>query len=155
MESELPTAPQSIGRSLVFASSTASAVASALLAPHGLTLAQWAVLVCLWRNGPLSVKQVAEFTGNVPPAASRIVDRRVQGGLVDRRPDPRDRRAVVVDLTERGQALRAVERIYEDVNEVLLRDVPEAEREALFGLLHRIQANGRGWLDTAGGTRGR
>lgn len=152
MTSKMPTAPRSLGRALNFTASTGSAVANALLAPHDLGLAQWAVLVSIWRNGPLAVKQIAELTGNAPPAASRIVDRMVQKGLLVRRPDAQDRRAVVVDLSAEGEALRPLLSVYEQVNDVLLSDLSAAETVQLFDLLARVDAAGRAWLTRARGT---
>jgi DNA-binding MarR family transcriptional regulator len=126
-------------------------VANRLLAPHGLGLAQWAVLVSIWRNGALSVKAIAEFTGNAPPAASRIVERMVQAGLLLRHPDPVDRRAVVVDLSDRGEALRPLHDLNLEVNRILLSDLSVDEAERLFDLLDRVQTSGRRWLgDTSG-----
>ncbi len=146
MEASPPTAPRSIGRSLTFAASAGAAVANRLLAPHGLGLAQWAVLVSIWRNGALSVKDIAELTGNAPPAASRIVERMVQAGLLLRHPDPVDRRAVVVDLSDRGEALRPLHDLYLEVNRILLSDLSVDEAERLFDLLERVQTSGRTWL---------
>lgn len=122
-------------------------MANRLLAPHGLGLAQWAVLVSLWRNGPLGVKQIAALTGNQPPATSRIVERMVKNDLLRRRPDPQDRRALVVEPGTRAEALRPLERIYEEVNAVLLADLSPEEAAHLFDLLRRVEAAGRGWLE--------
>lgn len=146
MANKSPSAPQSIGRSLNFAASTGSTVANKLLAPHGLGLAQWAVLVTLWRNGPLGVKQIAELTGNAPPAVSRIVDRMVQNGLLVRQTDLQDRRAVVVGLSDQGEKLRDLQTVYEEVNRILLADLSDKDAALLFELLERVQISGKGWL---------
>ncbi|WP_372424070.1 MarR family winged helix-turn-helix transcriptional regulator [Salinarimonas chemoclinalis] len=144
------SAPRSLGRALNLAAGRGSAVCNRLLEPHGLSLAQWAVLSCLWRNGPLGVKDIAELTGNEPSAASRIVDRMVAGALVVRRPDAQDRRAVIVDLDARGEALRPLREIYEEVNAVLTADLSEQEAEILFDLLDRVERAGRAWLSDPG-----
>ena len=140
------SAPVSLGRSLNFAASAASTVANKLLEPHGLTLAQWAVLVSLWRNGALSVKDIAMLTGNAPPAASRIVDRMVQNGLLLRRTDESDRRAVVVDLSARGESLRPLQDIYAEVNDILLAGLSADDEARLFDLLAKVQGAAKGWL---------
>ncbi|MGJ3265497.1 MAG: MarR family winged helix-turn-helix transcriptional regulator [Salinarimonas sp.] len=144
------SAPPSLGRALNLAAGKGSAVCSRLLEPHGLSLAQWAVLSCLWRNGPLGVKDIAELTGNEPSAASRIVERMIAGGLVVRRPDEQDRRAVIVDLGPRGEALRPLRTIYEEVNAVLTADLSEQEAQLLFDLLERVERAGRDWLADRG-----
>lgn len=146
MATKNPTAPDSIGRALSFAASTGAAVANAKLAPHGLGLAQWAVLVSIWRNGPLPLKDIAMLTGNAPPAASRIVDRMVKSGLLLRERDAVDRRSAVVNLTEKGEALRPLQTMYEQVNGVLLSDLSEEETRLLYALLGRVEATGKAWL---------
>lgn len=139
--------PRSLGRALNFAAGAGNAVCTQLLAPHDLSLAQWAVLNCLWLNGPLGVKALAELTGNAPPATSRLVDRMITGGLLTRTQSTEDRRAVTVDVTARGAALRETHEIYKEVNAVLLDGFTEAEAEALFAQLARIEANAAAWRD--------
>ncbi|WP_224816955.1 MarR family transcriptional regulator [Hasllibacter sp. MH4015] len=140
-------APRSIGRDLTFAASAASSVANRMLEPHGLSLAQWAVLQCLWHNGDLSVKDIAKLTGNAPPAASRIVDRMVASGILTRQTDAKDRRAVLVRTTDRGEGLRHLQKVYEDVNAVVLSDLSEMEAETLFSLLSKVRSAGQEWLE--------
>lgn len=144
-----PTTPKSIGRSLNLTAATSSSVANHLLAPHGLGLAQWAVLVTIWRNGPLGVKQISELTGNAPPATSRIIERMTQAGLVERRTATEDRRAILVDVTPRGEALRHLHDIYRQVNDAVLADLTEDEAETLFRLLDRVKQTGDAWLKSA------
>jgi DNA-binding MarR family transcriptional regulator len=54
------------------------------------------ILIALTR-GPHSVGQLAEVLGVSPPAATQLVDRLVEHGMVERRHDPADRRVVLVD----------------------------------------------------------
>lgn len=140
---------RSLGRHLVFSAATAKAVCARMLEPHGLTLAQWAVLSSLWRSGEMGVKELAEMTGNEPPATSRIVDRMVAAGLLLRKPDPADRRAVLVGLTAKAKALRPLGNIYEAVNEVLLAGMTPEETARLFETLAKVDAAGRAWLGKA------
>ena len=114
--------------------------------PHDLSLAQWAVLSCIWRNGALGIKDIAELTGNAPPAASRIVDRMVNGGLLLREEAEVDRRGVVVNLTAKGEELRVLQFVFEEVNEVLLKGLSQTDQDKLFELLARVEQNGRTWL---------
>ena len=142
-----PAAPPSLGRQLVFAAATAKAVCSRLLEPHGLSLAQWAVLSSVWRNGPLGIKQLAQLTGNAPPAVSRLVERMIAAGLVVREPDPGDRRAVVIGLSAKGEALRPLQGVYSEVNAILLRGLSVAQRDELVALLDKVDRSGKAWLD--------
>src|SRR5215217_9488514 len=54
------------------------------------------VLIALTR-GPRSVGQLAEELGVSPPAATQLVDKLAEHGMVDRHNDPADRRVVLVD----------------------------------------------------------
>lgn len=54
------------------------------------------VLIALGK-GPHSIGGLAESVGVSPPAASQLVDRLAEHGMVERRHDPEDRRVVLVD----------------------------------------------------------
>lgn len=69
------------------------------------TVPQLRVLVMIDAKGPLNLSGVADGLGVNASNASRTCDRLVGAGLLDRRPDERDRRSVVLRLTDRGQRL--------------------------------------------------
>ena len=54
-------------------------------------------------SGPLRLSALADRLGISAPTASRAVDGLVDLGLMERRPDPDDRRAVQIDLTRPGR----------------------------------------------------
>ncbi len=68
------------------------------------------VLIALTR-GPRSVGQLAEELGVSPPAATQLVGKLAEHGMVDRHNDPADRRVVLVDYVAgmREVARRIVE----------------------------------------------
>ncbi len=53
----------------------------------------------------IRINRLAHDLDVTPAAASQAVDRLVEDGLLDRRPDPTDRRAVVVTISEKGRKL--------------------------------------------------
>ena len=59
---------------------------------HGMTRAQWAILIWLEREPGISQKELAELLEVEPITVARLVDRLEGRGMVERRPDPRDRR---------------------------------------------------------------
>ncbi len=59
---------------------------------HGMTRAQWALLIWLERQPGLSQKELAELLEVEPITVARLIDRLEARGMVERRPDPRDRR---------------------------------------------------------------
>jgi DNA-binding MarR family transcriptional regulator len=61
-------------------------------------------------GGPLRLSELAERMGITAPTASRAVEGLVDLGLLERLPDPEDRRAVRIDVTGSGRA-RVEERL--------------------------------------------
>lgn len=59
---------------------------------HGMTRAQWAILIWLERQSGLSQKELAEILDVEPITVARLIDRLQARGMVERRPDPKDRR---------------------------------------------------------------
>jgi MarR family transcriptional regulator, transcriptional regulator for hemolysin len=59
---------------------------------HGMTRAQWVMLIRLDRQPGLSQKELAELLEVEPITVARLADRLEARGLLERRPDPADRR---------------------------------------------------------------
>ena len=101
----------------------------------GLTLTEATMLATTARNGPVGLSWLAREEGMNPTMLSRVVWRLEGAGLLARRPDPRDRRAALVDATLTGRRLH--ERI-------------RAERtDALSQLIEQLGADQRDALDAA------
>src|ERR1700761_9448213 len=59
---------------------------------HDMTRAQWGILIWLERQPGISQKELAELLEVEPITVARLIDRLETRGMVERRPDPRDRR---------------------------------------------------------------
>src|SRR6516162_10963414 len=59
---------------------------------HGMTRAQWGILIWLERQPGLSQKELSEILEVEPITVARLIDRLEARGMVERRPDPKDRR---------------------------------------------------------------
>jgi len=59
---------------------------------HGMTRAQWGILIWLERQPGLSQKELAEILDVEPITVARLIDRLEARDMVERRPDPKDRR---------------------------------------------------------------
>ncbi len=55
---------------------------------HGMTRAQWAILIRLERQPGISQKELAELLEVEPITVARLIDRLEARGMVERRPDP-------------------------------------------------------------------
>jgi DNA-binding MarR family transcriptional regulator len=73
----------------------------------GLSMPQFSILMQLHYHGGCGISDISERFEITPPAASQMVERLVQSGLVERLEDPNDRRARQLALTARGAAMIA------------------------------------------------
>lgn len=83
------------------------AAGNAALAPHGLKVRSYSVLSVASDGPGCTQRELAEFLRLDPSQVVALVDELQRRGLVERHPDPSDRRANVVAATEAGRALRA------------------------------------------------
>ena len=106
-----------------------------------LTSTQRLLLVELSDSGPLRLGALAVRAGATDPTTSRAVDGLVAAGLVERRSDPEDRRAVLHEATGRGRAL-ADERRREAAAalEQALTAFRPAERAQLLRLVAKLNS---------------
>jgi MarR family transcriptional regulator, transcriptional regulator for hemolysin len=74
-------------------------------AQFGMTRAQWAVLVRLDRSEGLNQSELAEMLDLQPITLTRLLDKLSNSGLIERRPDPDDRRAKRLFLTSAARPL--------------------------------------------------
>jgi DNA-binding MarR family transcriptional regulator len=72
---------------------------------QGLSVPQIGALIHINSRGTCGVTDIGDDLGVTSAAASQMLERLVQGGLVERGEDPADRRAKRIVLTERGQRL--------------------------------------------------
>ena len=94
--------------------------------PLGVTGAQADAITVIGQAGPLALKDLGELLIAEAGHPSRLVDRLVDAGLVDRRGGDDDRRRVVLSLTAKG---RRLEKRIEEVRQRVL----EIGREMLGG----------------------
>jgi DNA-binding MarR family transcriptional regulator len=76
-------------------------------APSELTIAQLSALATVVRSGPIGVGQLAEAEALPSPAMTRLADRLEEAGLITRRPNPADRRGVLLVATTAGKKMMA------------------------------------------------
>jgi DNA-binding MarR family transcriptional regulator len=82
---------------------------------------------------------LAEALGVTPRNITTIVDGLEREGVLARRPDPTDRRAILLELTEKGWAhVGQVHTLQRDLAERLFSPLNGDERRVLYGLLARL-----------------
>ena len=116
----------------------------AAFASHGLELWEFDVLSALRRQGPpyqLSPGALLRTTLVTSGTMTNRIDRLEEAGLVNRSPDPQDKRGVLVTLTAKGQA--RVDSALADLltsEQALLAPVPAEARHTLARLLRTLLA---------------
>ncbi|MFI2201628.1 MarR family winged helix-turn-helix transcriptional regulator [Streptomyces sp. NPDC020192] len=92
-----------------------------VLAEEGCSVEQWRVLSCAADGQGHPMTEIADHALMPAPSLTKLVDRMVADNLVHRRPDPADRRRVLLYLTPRGRILhgRAAHRVRADQTRLL------------------------------------
>jgi DNA-binding MarR family transcriptional regulator len=109
--------------------------------PGSLPVAHSTVLSRLDREGPAGTSDLAAAERMRPQSMAQTIHDLEAAGLVSRRPDPRDKRRALVELTPAGlEALTGPRARREDwLNEVIERDFTAAERKTLRDALALLQ----------------
>jgi len=108
----------------------------------GVTRPQWRVLTWLKRHEGINQSALADMLELDAMTLCRMVDRLQAADMVERRPDPADRRAWKLYLTPKGLALtEQLQPIGEELLLEALHDVPKKEQEKLHVLLEQFRRN--------------
>ena len=126
------------------------AVAEADMRRLGLHLGQNHLLALLWERDGRTPGEIAAALNVTTPTVVKTATRMSAAGLLARRRDEHDNRLVRLWLTDAGRALREpVERDRDALEEQLVADLTEAEREQLISALTKIRRRAQAIL--AGG----
>lgn len=69
----------------------------------GLSMPQFGILMQVHHRGNCAIGDISEHFDITSAAASQLVEKLVQGGLIQREEDPQDRRAKMLNLTDKGR----------------------------------------------------
>jgi MarR family transcriptional regulator, organic hydroperoxide resistance regulator len=113
--------------------------AGALLHGLGLSAGQELLLMLLWDKQPRSQAELTREMAIEPPTTSKMLSRLERAGLIARNRSERDRRTVLVTLTEAGQALEApVNAAWRTLEEDTVAALTPKEQDTLLVLLGRV-----------------
>ena len=108
---------------------------------HGMTRAQWGILIWLERQPGISQKELAELLEVEPITVARLVDRLEARGMVERRPDPRDRRIWRLHLSPPAHlALREINQQRAGMAAMVTNDIDEDSQTIMIEALVRMKA---------------
>jgi DNA-binding MarR family transcriptional regulator len=119
----------------------AVAVRSLEASPVPVTLAQYRVLVTMAEEGPTRAATLAALLGVDASTVTRMCDRLVRDGLVLRRNERSDRRAVRVELSAQGaEVVEGVKARRREEFRALLQAIPADRRAGVVAALREIDA---------------
>lgn len=109
---------------------------------HGLSAAQWRLLVRLVKEEGVAQARLAELLEIEPISVSRLLDRMEDGGWIERRQDADDRRVRMIFPTAKArEAFSQVKSMAGAVFEEALAGMSQAEREGLLKGLETLVNN--------------
>jgi MarR family transcriptional regulator, transcriptional regulator for hemolysin len=108
----------------------------------GLTRSQWSVLAHLRREDGVQQQRLAELLELTPITMTGLLDRLERDGWVERRPDPEDRRAKRIFLTEKvAPVMKKIQALGKELRQSAVEGLSEAEQQKLISLLLRVRTN--------------
>lgn len=117
-------------------------LAGYLLRDLGLHRGQELLLMHLWDSGPARQTELIEVLDSDSPTMTRMVQRLEKAGLVERVPDPTDRRAGLVCTTAASETLRLeIEKMWHELEVATVGDLTDADLSPVLTTLGRIEAN--------------
>nr|MBF0222398.1 MarR family transcriptional regulator [Desulfobulbaceae bacterium] len=137
-----PCDDEALGRLIHLTAQDMRNFAEKILSPFDLTIEQLHLLKNLSCTSGMTQRQVGEIAGKTPANMSRILDRLEAKALIQRRSDPKDRRAAQVLLTDTGKEITEnVFEVFESFSEDLVRGITENEQEIVKKSLKMIVRN--------------
>ncbi|WP_018885851.1 MarR family winged helix-turn-helix transcriptional regulator [Paenibacillus massiliensis] len=104
--------------------------------PFQLSGARLRLLLRVWHAEKIRMTELASKLGVKPRTVTELVDALEREGLIFRMPDPKDRRAVILQLTnEAFDQVNRVRIVQKEISENLLQNFSEEQRTKLIELL--------------------
>jgi DNA-binding MarR family transcriptional regulator len=133
--------PDHMGYWLRKLSNAVSSAFAARLAAHDVSVPQWVVLRILFDHDALPLKEIVTRVEVDQGSLSRMVDRLIARGWVQRATDASDRRAVAISLTADGRRLVPRLAAEADRNEAaFFSGLSSSERERFLRTVHKLLA---------------
>ncbi len=108
----------------------------------GMTRAQWAVMSRLERSEGLKQSELAELLDLQPITLTRLIDRLCENGMIERRADPKDRRAKRLFLTPAARPLMdRLDTLGEELMATVLGGIAPADTELMLAHLGGVREN--------------
>lgn len=108
----------------------------------GISITQMTVLMHLYYQGDAPLVHFCEMMEITPAAASQMIERMVQQGLVSRKEIPEDRRVRMVEITEKGRKLIDESIVARQTwVDALIASLPDHDRQLISQALTTLTAH--------------
>lgn len=96
----------------------------------------------LWEHGELTISRISELTSLAGTTLTSMLDRMERANLIVRTPDEKNRRQVIIRITEQAEAFRAAyDRVSDDMNALFYKGFTEEEIRLFESMLERTINN--------------
>lgn len=131
-----------IGRLIYYLAQDLSNFAEKLLNPYGLTLEQLQILKNLTKDKGLTQKELGVEANKSPANLTRLLDRLEEKRLLAREKSPKDRRATLIFLTDKGDyVLDQVEEVFESFSSRFMQGVSQKEQKNMRESFAKMSGN--------------
>ena len=106
---------------------------------EGLVPSHGDILVCLYKNGKMTMKDIANSIHRTKPTVTVLVDKLEKLGYLKREASDEDSRSTNIVLTQKGEDFKLIfEKISEELNKMLYKNLSSEESELIEYLLKKI-----------------
>lgn len=113
---------------------------------HGLTVEQWVALKTISENAPLCQKELALHIDKSQNTVKPLLDRLMAKGLISRCPDERDKRNMILSLTEKGKRkIENLSPLEKEINRTMEETLTRKDIRDLRALLLKLEKGMMDW----------
>lgn len=117
-------------------------IAARYFEQYNMTLAQARALLGVFRWQGIRQVDLADFMEIQPISLARLLDQLAEGGLIERRPDPKDRRAFQLYLTPAAAPMvKLINDASREFQAKALAGFTEEQKEGLLSGLNKLREN--------------
>ena len=108
---------------------------------EGLVPSHGDILVCLYKNGKMTMKDIANCIHRTKPTVTVLVDKLEKLGYLKREASEEDSRYTNIVLTQKGEDFKVIfEKISKELNKILYKNLSPEESELIEKLLRKVLA---------------
>ena len=107
---------------------------------EGLVPSHGDILVCLYKNNKMTMKDIANCIHRTKPTVTVLVDKLEKLGYIKREASDEDNRSTNIVLTQKGVDFKVIfEKISKELNKMLYKNLSPEESELIEKLLRKVQ----------------